>query len=409
MELEKRSTQFGEREVQSTYKLLNSLGQVYKQIISGLKTYNYKQPFHLKYNGGVLPELDIAYETWGQLNVDKDNTVLIHPGISLRSHAKTTEDNKNPGWWEKFIGSSCAIDTEKFFVVCVNNLGGCHGTTGPSSINPLTGREYGTTFPIISVEDIVRVQFLLLDHLGIEKVHASVGASLGAMLSLMSGAVFQDRVERVIAISGCAQSHCASSAFWYVQRRCIMTDPNWKGGNYYGDALPISGMKVAREIAVISYRSSPEWEHRFGRKKIESGGNPSLNPYFSVESYLQHQGERFAEKYDPNSLLYISRAMDLFDMGEGFPSLNAGLSRVKCPIMILGVQSDMLYPVWQQREIADLLIETGNDAVTYHELNSIYGHDSFLLDLSNFGVAIKGYLETDLKEMGLVRKKKHKL
>ncbi|XP_070582293.1 uncharacterized protein [Ptychodera flava] len=380
----------------------------YQKIVSGFKTYKYRKPFHLKYNNGVLPELDIAYETWGELNANKDNAVLIHAGLSASSHAKSHKDNRNPGWWEKFIGPGCAVDTDKFFVICTSNFGGCYGTTGPSSINPLTGEEYGTTFPIISVEDMVNTQFLLLDHLGIEKVHASIGSSLGAMTSLLLAALDQDRVCRVISISGAARSHPSSIALRYLQRRCIMTDPNWNKGHYYKGTYPKMGMKLAREIATIGFRSGPEWEHRFGRKKIDSGENPSLCPYFLIESYLDYQGESFAEKYDPNSLLYISKAVDMFDMAEGFSSMHAGLSRIKCPIMILGVQTDILYPVWQQRELADILKETGNEAVTYYEINSIYGHDTFLLDLSNVGAAVKGHLETDLKETGLTRDKKLK-
>ncbi|XP_077986854.1 uncharacterized protein LOC144441179 [Glandiceps talaboti] len=376
----------------------------YQKVVSGFKTYHHERPFHLKYNSGILPELNIAYETWGELNEKRDNAVIVNAGLSASSHAKSHPDNTSPGWWEKFIGPGCAVDTDHFFVICTNNLGGCYGTTGPSSINPVTNKEYGTTFPIITVEDMVNVQFLLLDYLGIDKLHASVGSSLGGMSSLLAAAVHPDRVKRVTSISACAQSHPSSIAQRYLQRRCIMTDPNWNKGHYYGKTYPKMGMKLAREIATINYRSGPEWGHRFGRKKISENEKPSLCPYFRIESYLDYQGESFAVKYDPNSLLYISKAMDMFDIGEGFDSLTDGLSRIVCPVMVLGVQTDILFPVWQQRELSELLQKAGNDAVTYYEINSIFGHDTFLLDLSNVGAAVKGHLETQLTENGNLSK-----
>ncbi|XP_033122068.1 serine O-succinyltransferase-like isoform X2 [Anneissia japonica] len=368
----------------------------YHKVVSGFKKFYYTKPYHLKYNNAVLPELEVAYETWGELNEDKSNAVIIHAGLSASSHAKSHKENTNPGWWEKFVGPGFAVDTNKFFVICTNTIGSCYGTSGPSSINPLTGECYGTTFPLPSVDDMVHVQFLLLDHLGINKLHASVGSSLGGMCSLNAAALYPDRVRRVISISGCARSHPSSIAMRYLQRRCIMTDPEWKKGHYYGKSYPKMGMKLAREIATITYRSGPEWEQRFGNKRIDENEEPSLCPTFSIESYIEYQGETFCNKYDPNSLLYISKAMDLFDMSDGFDSLQEGLSRVKCPVMVIGVQTDILFPVWQQRQLSDLLKNSGNDAVTYYELNSLYGHDTFLLDVNNVGAAVKGHLETDL-------------
>ncbi|XP_041481486.1 serine O-succinyltransferase-like [Lytechinus variegatus] len=376
----------------------------YEKIVSGYQNFHYNEPYALKYNGCVLPELNIAYETWGKPNRDMSNVVLVFTGLSSSSHARSHPLNTAPGWWEKFIGPGCAIDTDKYFVICGNHIGGCYGTTGPSSTNPITGQPYGTTFPIISVEDMVKVQYLLLDHLGIEKVHAVVGASLGGMCSIMAGALYPQRIGRVISISGCVQTYTSSIALRFLQRRAIMTDPNWQRGHYYGTSYPKMGMKLAREIATITYRSGPEWKKRFGRKLIDPAEPPSLCPSFEIEEYIMHQGETFSTKYDPNSLLYISKAMDMFDMGEGFSSLQEGVSRVQCPVMVLGVQTDILIPIWQQREMADLLKASGNEAVSFYELNSIFGHDTFLLDLSSVGGAIKGQLETDLKENGLVRK-----
>lgn len=409
--------------------------------------------------GGVLPELDIAYETWGELNEKKDNAILIQTGLSGSSHAKSHGKNVQPGWWEKFIGPGLSIDTNKYFVICTNVIGGCYGSTGPSSIDPSDGERYATRFPILTIFDMVRAQFLLLDHLGINKLHASVGSSMGGMQSLASAWLYPDRVSRLISISACARSHPYSIALRHTQRQVLMADPNWNKGFYYNSIPPHVGMKLAREIATISYRSGPEWEQRFGRKRQFEEQSPALCPDFLIETYLDHQGERFCLQYDPNSLLYISKAMDIFDMSasvlekskrlrsantkkllnagshndayhvtcdtsssliqESFTKsslkstserkhisslasnvnkndledLVQGLSIIKHPSLILGVQSDILFPYWQQKEIAECLRMGGNEDVTYYELDSMYGHDTFLIDLTNVGSAVKGHLE----------------
>lgn len=381
---------------------VSGVDPIYSKVNSGYKKFLYDQQFEFKYNDGVIPQLEVAYETWGELNEAKDNVILLCTGLSASSHAKSHTENPAPGWWENFIGSGCALDTDKFFIVCCNNLGGCYGTSGPSSINPLTNKPYATTFPIVSVDDMVHTFFLTLDSLGIKKVHAIVGASLGGMSSLDAAALYPDRVGRVVTISACAQSHPASIALRYVQRRILMSDPNWNKGFYYNGPYPRLGMKHAREVATISYRSGPEWELRFGRKRIEDPPtvSPNLCPEFEIESYLDYQGDSFCLKYDPNSLLYISKAMDLFDLGEGFGSLLEGVARIQCPTLVLGVQSDVLFPVTQQRELENLLKEAQNHDVTYYELPSIYGHDTFLLDVVAVGAAVKGHIETDLKIHG---------
>lgn len=373
----------------------------YDKIITGYKLFHHQHPFEMKYNKARLPELQVAYETWGKLNETKSNAVMIQAGLSASSHAKSHRENLRPGWWEKFVGPGCAVDTDEFFVICPNNLGSCYGTTGPSSVNPLTGKQYATTFPLTSIDDMVQANFLLLDELGIDKLHACVGSSLGGMLSLMAAAEFPERVGRIISISSCAQSHPSSIAMRYLQRKTIMSDPNWNKGHYYDGPYPKMGMKLAREIATMTYRSGPEWDQRFSRERIDPGGPNTLCPTFTIESYLEYQGESFSTKYDPNSLLYISKAMDLFDMGEGYSSLQEGLSRVKCPVMVIGVQTDILFPIWQQRTLAELLQKSGNLGVTFYELNSLYGHDTFLLDINGVGAAVKGFLETNLKSLGI--------
>ncbi|GAV08698.1 hypothetical protein RvY_18355 [Ramazzottius varieornatus] len=242
---------------------------------------------------------------------------------------------------------------------------------------------------------MVRAQFALLDHLNIKTLHACVGSSLGGMCSAQAAVLFSDRIRRLVSISACTYSHPASIATRYVQRRCIMTDPNWSNGFYYGNTYPKHGMKVAREIATISYRSGPEWRQRFGRQKIE-GAPISLCPTFLIEQYIDYQGERASVMLDPNTLLYISKAMDLFELTP------EELKRIQMPTLIMGVTTDALFPVWQQREMAHQLMENGTPT-TYYELPSLYGHDTFLLDIHGVGTAIKGFLETAVSEQTALR------
>ncbi len=361
----------------------------YARIVSGYRTFRHERAFPLRW-GGELPALDIAYETWGELNAARDNAVLLHTGLSASSHARSHANNPQPGWWEEFIGPGRALDTDRFQVICSNILGGCYGTTGPSSVNPRTGVAYGPDFPVVAVEDMVRAQILLLDHLGIDRVHAAIGASLGGMQSLLVAAIAPERVARVVSISACSRAHPQSIALRYVQRRALMADPAWAGGRYYGKSFPREGMKLAREIGTITYRSGPEWEERFGRARAEAG-TPHLGPDFEVESYLDHQGEKFCDQYDPNSYLVVSKAMDLFDLGEGMPSHEAGVARIQAPSLVIGVVSDILFPSWQQRELASLLAGAGTHVV-HVELDAAYGHDTFLIEVDRVGGAIREHL-----------------
>ncbi|KAI1427394.1 homoserine O-acetyltransferase [Xylaria sp. FL1777] len=407
--------------------------------------------------GGVLREFDIAYETWGQMNSDRSNVILLHTGLSASSHAHSTESNPQPGWWEKFIGPGRCLDTDKYFVICTNVIGGCYGSTGPSSIDPADGQRYATRFPILTMEDMVRAQFKLLEYLGVEKLYASVGSSMGGMQSLAAGVLFPAKVGRIISISGCARTHPYSIAMRHTQRQVLMMDPNWNRGFYYGKVPPHAGMKLAREIATVTYRSGPEWEQRFGRRRADSTKPPALCPDFLIETYLDHAGEKFCLTYDPNSLLYVSKAMDLFDLGRTSQEVTAqkraereelilsgsepGVNNASCsltlpdlpyaeqtntesqmeepvmalpadsrppqdlitglvalrdiPTLVMGVASDILFPAWQQREVANALRLAGNRNVAHVELSeeqSMFGHDTFLLDLKNVGGNIKNFL-----------------
>lgn len=428
------------------------------------QTFHSREPLLLDW-GGVLPQYDIAYETWGQLNAERSNAILLHTGLSASSHAHSTAENPKPGWWEKFIGSGAPLDTDRYFVVCTNIIGGCYGSTGPSSLDPLSSQPYATRFPILTMEDMVRAQFRLLDHLGIEKLYASVGSSMGGMQSLAAGVLYPSRVGRIASISGCARSHPYSIAMRHTQRQVLMMDPNWNRGFYYGAGrvLPHVGMKLAREIATVTYRSGPEWEQRFGRRRADPRKPPALCPDFLIETYLDHAGEKFCLEYDANSLLYVSKAMDLFDLSKSqqdatrtrrkanserveqvraqgtdrggaaacsltlpevpyeeqptsasastspsSPSgetpnpssppsdLVAGLSPIQShPTLVLGVASDILFPAWQQREVAEALREAGNRDVKHVELGedtSLFGHDTFLLDLEHVGGSLRQFL-----------------
>ncbi|MCJ1338434.1 hypothetical protein MMC09_003722 [Bachmanniomyces sp. S44760] len=420
-------------------------------------TFHSKEPILLDW-GGILPEFNIAYETWGELNSDKSNAIILHTGLSAPSHAHSTSANPKPGWWEKFIGPGSPLNTDKYHVICTNVVGGCYGSTGPSSIDPANGQNYATRFPILTMEDMVRAQFRLLDGLGIKKLYASVGASMGGMQSLSAGVLFPERIGKIVSISGCARSHPYSIAMRHTQRQVLMMDPNWNRGFYYGKIPPHAGMKLAREIATITYRSGPEWEQRFGRRRADSSRPPALCPDFLIETYLDHAGEKFSLEYDPNSLLYVSKAMDLFDLGkehqvemararsqnesrsrsgsqgdtgpsacslslpdqpyEEQPSntpthplsepittssstppadLVAGLAPLRDhPTLVMGVASDILFPAWQQREVAETLRATGNRSVTHVELGedtSLFGHDTFLLDLEHIGGNIRSFLD----------------
>ncbi|KYK57984.1 homoserine O-acetyltransferase [Drechmeria coniospora] len=412
-------------------------------------TYQCHKPLELDW-GGVLPEFNVAYESWGEMNAQKSNVILLHTGLSASSHAHSTPANPQPGWWERFIGPGAPLDTDKYHIICTNVIGGCYGSTGPGSVDPGNGEKYATRFPILTMQDMVRAQFRLLDGLGIDKLYASVGSSMGGMQSLAAGVLFPSRVGRVVSISGCGRSHPYSIAMRHTQRQVLMMDPHWNRGFYYDGIPPHAGMKLAREIATVTYRSGPEWEQRFGRRRADPGKPPALCPDFLIETYLDHAGEKWCLEYDPNSLLYVSKAMDLFDLGrenqlatqsrraargngsqagsllhcsltlpktpyEEQPEsrgddaariepvssrppadLVLGLAPLRdTPALVMGVASDILFPAWQQREVAESLRLAGNRNVTHVELSeqmSLFGHDTFLLDLKHVGGNLRMFL-----------------
>jgi len=348
-------------------------------------------------NGGVLPQVDVAYETWGRLSPDRDNVVLLVTGLSPGAHARSSAEDPAPGWWEEMVGPGQAIDTDRFHVVCVNSLGSCHGTTGAASVDPRTGELYRLTFPVLTIEDIATAARQAMHAIGLPHLRALVGPSLGGMTALAYAMLFPDEVGALVTISGAARATPFAIALRSVQREAIRSDPEWRQGQYVPPG-PVSGLRVARKLGLITYRSAAEWRQRFGRERVkvhderdERSGAFALE--FEIESYLELHAQRFVGSFDPNCYLYLSRSMDIFDTADhGGGSVEAGLARIKAPdVQVIGVETDFLFPLDQQEEIATLLTRAGR-RVRFAPLASIQGHDSFLVDFDRFAPVIAEFL-----------------
>ena len=349
-------------------------------------------PFAL-YRGGVLHQARIAYESWGQLNAARDNAILLFTGLSPPAHAAATERNPAPGWWQPIIGPGLALDTSRYFVVCVNSLGSCFGSTGPASINPATGERYRLEFPEIAVEDIARAGYEAMRALGIERLDTVIGASLGGMSVLAFATQFPHAAARLISISGSPAASPFAIALRAVQREAILRDPDWQGGQYAPEHPPRSGMRIARKLGTITYRSAAEWRQRFGRDPI-AGNTRTVSPFaphFAVESYLEAQAERFTRIFDANCYLYLSSAMDRFDLAEHGGSYAAALREVYARVLVIGVESDMLFAIQEQAAIA-VAFEQNATPTRFARLPSLQGHDAFLVDIPRFDAEIRGFL-----------------
>lgn len=347
------------------------------------------------YRGGRLPAVTVAYETWGRLSGRGDNVLLLFTGMSPSAHAASSEDDPTPGWWEYMIGPGKPIDTDRFCVVCINSLGSCFGSTGPASLNPDTGRPWRLDFPVLSVEDIAAAGRAACRALGIEHVHTVAGASLGGMDALAYAMMYPGTYRDLISISAAASATPFAIALRSIQREMIRADPAWAGGRYAEGAGPVEGMRVARELGMMTYRSAEEWLQRFGRARIEQEdrGEDPFATRFQVQSYLDANARKFVETFDANCYLYLSQTMDLFDVAEhGDGSVPAGLQRIEARrALVAGVTTDWLFPLWQQRELAGHL-EGAGIAVTFHELESLQGHDSFLIDSERFAPMVRRFL-----------------
>jgi len=344
--------------------------------------------------GAILSDVMVAYETWGRLNRTRDNAVLVLHALTGDSHVSSHgPDDPVRGWWEGMVGPRMPIDTERYFVLCSNVLGGCSGTTGPASVDPKTGRRYGLGFPEITIRDMVRLQRDLAVHLGIRRFALVVGGSMGGMQALEWASLFPLLVERVCVIGAPSRSYASSIAFNEVGRQAIMLDARWASGDYEGRG-PERGLAIARMIGMITYHSYFSMDMKFGRRRRgdAAGGRGSMfSPRFEVERYLHYQGEKLVRRFDANSYLYLSRAMDMHDLG-GVEPYEQVLSRIKSKVLVIGISTDILYPPYQMRELCADLERCGVDC-RYCELDSPYGHDAFLIEVDKVGRILKEFIK----------------
>ena len=354
------------------------------------------RPFTMR-RGGVLPSVTLAYECWGELTPARDNAVLLFTGLSPSAHAASSDADPTPGWWEEMVGPGRALDTARHHVICLNSLGSCFGSTGPASPDATGVGRWGPRFPVLSIEDIAGVAHALLDELGITRVRAVVGSSLGGFSALAYCLRFPEAVEAAVLVSSATRSSPFAIAIRSLQRELIRRDPAFLDGDYAPGAGPLAGMRMARKLGVVSYRSPREWDQRFGRERIaapEAAGEGGFGPQFAVEAYLQAHADRFVGGFDANCYLQISRAMDLFDAAEHGPdgTLEAAFARLRLrAALVVGVETDLLFPVAQQAELARLLTHPDR-RVEFVRLDCLQGHDSFLIESARFTAAIGPFL-----------------
>ena len=352
-------------------------------------------PGPLRLDGGVLlSPVEIAYETYGTLAADGGNAILICHALTGDQHVASTHPiTGKPGWWMRMIGPGKPIDPARHFIVCANVLGSCMGSSGPATVNPATGAPWGMSFPVITIRDMVRAQAMLLDHLGVAKLKAVVGGSMGGMQALSWPATFPDRVEAAVVIASTARHSAQNIAFHEVGRQAVMADPRWNGGAYYEGEPPASGLAVARMAAHITYLSEEGLTEKFGRKlQAREAKTFGFDADFQVESYLRHQGLSFVDRFDANAYLYITRAMDYFDLAEEHGGVLANAFReTKARFCLVSFDTDWLYPTRDSRSIVHALNAAGAP-VSFVELSSPFGHDAFLLEAPELNRVVDGFL-----------------
>ena len=346
------------------------------------------------HRGGYLESPRVAYETWGKLENKGDNAVIIFTGLSPSAHAASSPENPSAGWWEDMIGSGLPIDTDRYFVICVNSLGSCFGSTGAADVNPETGEIYRTTYPVLTLEDVAEAGYEVVKELGLERVYTTIGCSMGGMTALAFCVRHPGLGGNLLSISSSVRALPFSIAIRSLQREMIVKDPKWDGGNYDLEDPPVIGRRLARKLGMMTYRSPREWEQRFGRERIsmEMHSDEQFFGDFAVESYLENHANKFTGQFDANCYLYLSRASDLFDLAEHGGSLEAGFSKLSLDrAMVVGVETDLLFPIHQQRELAAGLSNVVEDTELV-ELGCIKGHDSFLVDMDAFRPVIGRFL-----------------
>ncbi len=350
-------------------------------------------------SGVTLAPVDVAYETYGQLHAANSNAILVLHAFSGDAHAAgISHDGGKPGWWDNMIGPGKGFDTNKYFVICSNVLGGCRGTTGPASINPATGCPYAMTFPVITIGDMVRLQKMLIDWFGIPRLLAVTGGSMGGMQALEWAVAYPEHVLAAIPIATTARHSAQQIAFNEVGRQAIMADPDWNEGNYYGKQPPARGLAVARMVGHITYMSDDSMREKFGRRlRDKDTFSFGFGVDFEVESYLRYRGSQFVNRFDANSYLYITKAMDYFDLTNGHGSIAAALEPAEARFLLLSFSSDWLYPSYQSQELVRAL-RSRNCDVAYVELEANYGHDSFLVDVAEQSALVTGFLASTFEK-----------
>ena len=353
------------------------------------------RPFALE-GGRSLADVVLAYETWGVLDADGSNAVLVCHALTGDAHAAGRQGagHATPGWWDDLIGPGKPLDTDRLFVVCANVLGGCQGSTGPASIDPGTGTPYGSRFPVVTTRDMVRAQSRLADQLGIARWLTVIGGSMGGMQVIEWAVMFPDRVRSFVSLASCMASSAQQIAWSAVGRTALALDPGWRGGDYYdaapGDG-PHKGLAIARAIAQITYRSDEVFQERFDRDLVDPLDAFRLWDRFQIESYLDYHGVKLVRRFDANSYLVLNKAMDLHDIARGRGGVNAAIARVRAPALVVSISSDTLYPPHMQRELHQALIAAGRRC-EYHTIDSPQGHDGFLLEFDHIGPLVADFL-----------------
>lgn len=357
------------------------------------------EPFVLDSGLNISP-VSLAYETYGELNDERSNAIMIFHALSGDAHVAgyNSKSESKPGWWESAVGPGKMFDTDRYFVICSNVIGGCRGSTGPGSIDSITGKPYALRFPMVTIGDMVRAQVALLDHLGIDTVLAAVGGSMGGFQVLQFVTSYPTRCKLAIPIATAGRQSAQNIAFNEIGRQAILADSRWNKGDYYDQEFPVDGLSIARMVGHVTYLSDETLRTKFGRKAKNGscavGGKSFLEPYFEVESYLRHKGSAFTKRFDANSYLYITRAIDLFDLAPGCESLEPAFRNCKSRFLVLSFSSDWLYPPYQSEELVQGLRSNGLSA-EYHMIDSSYGHDAFLLEADKMEDIVSRFLIVD--------------
>lgn len=350
-----------------------------------------KFPMH---RGGYLESPTVAYETWGKLEGKGDNAVILFTGLSPSAHAASSPENPSAGWWEDMIGSGLPLDTDRFFVICINSLGSCFGSTGPASTDPASGQRYALDFPVLTLEDVADAGYEVVRALGLETLHTTVGCSMGGLSALAFCVRHPELSSALVSISAATRALPFSIAVRSLQREIIRRDPKWLEGNYAPGDPPIIGQRLARKLGMITYRSAEEWEQRFARERssVEGRTGDKFAGDFAVESYLEAAANRFSGQFDPNCYLYLSRASDLFDFAEHGGSLASAFAMLRLErALVVGVETDILFPIHQQQELAAGLAEVVADT-QFVRLDCLKGHDSFLVEMDAFRPVIGDFM-----------------